>query len=41
MIGHKRATEAMDHAFGVVVGEHSSGAEGAARAVLDLLEKKM
>jgi hypothetical protein len=31
----------MDHAFGVVVGEHCSVVEGVVRAMLEKLQKKM
>ena len=39
MNGHKRDTEASE--YDVVVGEHSTGAEGASRDVLELVEKQM
>ena len=39
MNGYKRGTEAQEYA--VLVGEHSSDAEGASRDVLEFLEKQM
>ena len=39
MNGYKRGTEAREYT--VLVGEHSICAEGAARAVLERMEKQM
>ena len=42
IIGHKHITEAMDFELNFrVVGEHSSGVEVEARALVELLEKQM
>ena len=39
MNGYKRSTEAREYV--VLVGEHSDGVEGVARAMLELSEKQM